>query len=83
MREIKVGEKYRHFKGDVMEILAIAKHTETLEDLVIYKHYDKLWARPIDMFNSLVDKKSILMQLKNIVLKKLTRKLLLFINYMI
>lgn len=56
MREIKVGEKYRHFKGDVMEILAIAKHTETLEDLVIYKHYDKLWARPIDMFNSLVDK---------------------------
>jgi len=26
---IKAGKKYRHFKGDIMEIIAIAKHTET------------------------------------------------------
>lgn len=56
-REIKIGKKYKHFKGQVMEVIAIAKHSETLEDLVIYRHIDtnEVWARPIDMFNSLVD----------------------------
>lgn len=56
-REIKIGKKYQHFKGQVMEVIAIAKHSETLEDLVIYRHIDtnEVWARPIDMFNSLVD----------------------------
>lgn len=56
-REIKVGKKYKHFKGSIMEVIAIAKHSETLEELVIYKHIDtnEIWARPIDMFNSLVD----------------------------
>lgn len=58
MREIKVGAKYRHFKGTIMEVIAIAKHSETLEDMVIYKHLEdeQIWARPMDMFNSLVDK---------------------------
>lgn len=58
MREIKVGAKYRHFKGAIMEVIAIAKHSETLEDMVIYKHLEdeQIWARPMDMFNSLVDK---------------------------
>lgn len=56
-REIKIGKKYKHFKGSIMEVIAIAKHSETLEDLVIYRHVDtnEVWARPIDMFNSLVD----------------------------
>lgn len=49
---IKVGDKYRHFKGTVYEIVAIAKHSETLEDLVIYKHGENIWARPISMFLS-------------------------------
>lgn len=52
---IKVGEKYRHFKGSVMEVVALAKHSETLEDLVIYKHGDNLWARPVSMFLSKED----------------------------
>ena len=58
MREIKVGAKYRHFKGTIMEVIAIAKHSETLEDMVIYKHLEdeQIWAKPMDMFNSLVDK---------------------------
>lgn len=55
-RKIKVGKTYRHFKGNIYRIIAIAKHSETLEDLVIYAHEDKVWARPYDMFNSLVDK---------------------------
>ncbi len=55
--EVKVGKKYRHFKGDIMEVLAIAKHSETLEDLVIYRHLDQdqVWARPYEMFTSHVD----------------------------
>lgn len=58
MREVKVGKFYKHFKGDIMEVLYMAKHSETLEDLVIYKHVNsnQVWARPLEMFNSLVDK---------------------------
>ena len=55
MREIKVGKKYRHFKGTIHEVIAIAKHTETLEKLVIYNHGKDIWARPYDMFAGLVD----------------------------
>ncbi|MDE5540129.1 MAG: DUF1653 domain-containing protein [Bacilli bacterium] len=56
MREVKVGALYKHFKGDTMEVIAIAKHSETLEEMVIYKHKGEVWARPLDMFNSKVDK---------------------------
>lgn len=58
MREIKVGAKYRHFKGTTMEVIALAKHSETLEEMVVYKHLNdgEIWVRPKDMFNSLVDK---------------------------
>lgn len=57
MREVKVGQKYRHFKGSLMEVIEIAKHTETDEILVIYRHLDngEVWARPIDMFLEEVD----------------------------
>ena len=55
MREIIVGKTYRHFKGTLHKVIAIAKHTETLEDLVIYNHGDQIWARPYDMFASEVD----------------------------
>ena len=57
-RIIEAGKKYRHFKGQIMEVICIANHSETEELLVIYKHLDddKIWARPLNMFNSLVDK---------------------------
>lgn len=58
MREVKPGETYRHFKGTLMEVITIAKHSETLEDMVVYKHLEdgQVWVRPMEMFNSLVDK---------------------------
>lgn len=54
MNKIYVGETYKHFKGNVYKIIAIAKNSETLEDLVIYQQINdpsKIWARPINMFN--------------------------------
>jgi hypothetical protein len=52
---IKLG-KYQHLKsGKLYRVIGVAKHSETLEDLVIYESlYDnsvsKLWARPLKMF---------------------------------
>ena len=52
------GQIYRHVKGNMYEVLAIAMHTETMEEMVVYKEVDgeKTYARPLDMFISKVDK---------------------------
>ena len=57
-REIKAGMKVRHFKGFISEVIVVAMHTETEEKLVIYKHIneEQIYARPLSMFNSLVDR---------------------------
>lgn len=54
--KIEVGKKYKHFKGMIVEIIAIAKHSETLEDMVVYTHDEKIWVRPYELFASRVDK---------------------------
>ena len=56
---IKLG-KYRHFKGMEYHVLNIAKHSETLEDMVVYEAlYDnkvsKIWVRPLKMFEEKVE----------------------------
>lgn len=51
---------YRHFKGAVYRVITVAEHTETGENFVIYypvKHPSKVYARPLEMFMSDVDKK--------------------------
>ena len=50
--EIKLGE-YEHFKGGRYRVIGAAKHSETLEEMVVYqKLYDDngLWVRPLKMF---------------------------------
>lgn len=52
-RSLKIGSKYRHFKGNEYLVLHLAKHSETLEELVVYQAlYGErgIWVRPLDMF---------------------------------
>ena len=64
-RTIEIGKKYRHFKGKLYKVLDIVYDSESNNDeeykkVVVYQalYGDNLkWARPYDMFNSLVDRK--------------------------
>ncbi len=57
MAKLKLG-KYEHYKGKQYEVIGLARHSETLEELVIYRALynseefgnDILWARPKSMF---------------------------------
>lgn len=56
--EIKPG-KYRHFKGNEYEVIGMGKHSETLEDYVIYRALygdGGLWVRPAAMWNETVER---------------------------
>ena len=57
MREVLVGKKYKHFKGIIVEVIAIAKDSETLEEKVVYKHDNETWVRDKKEFLSEVDHK--------------------------
>lgn len=55
--EIKMG-RYRHFKGKEYTVLYIAKHSETLEDYVVYRQLygnESVWIRPLSMFQEMVE----------------------------
>lgn len=68
MKEIKPGI-YKHYKGKLYEVIGTARHSETLEELVVYQAcYDSpefgknaIWVRPKSMFagNVIVDGKEI------------------------
>ena len=54
MEEILLG-KYRHFKGREYEVVGIAKHSETTEEMVVYKALydnDSLWVRPASTWSA-------------------------------
>lgn len=56
--EIRKG-KYRHFKGNEYEVIGTARHSETLEEMVVYKALygeSGLWVRPASMWNETVER---------------------------
>lgn len=58
MESIKPG-RYRHFKGKEYEVLGVARHPETEEELVVYRAlYGDfgLWVRPVSMWNETVER---------------------------
>lgn len=59
MNDIKKPKKgiYKHFKGNYYLVIDIGKHTDTLEEFIIYKAlYDNgdIWIRPLYQFNEAV-----------------------------
>ncbi len=57
MNEVKPG-RYKHYKGNEYEVIGIAKHSETLEEMVVYKALygeHSLWVRPKAMFSEMVE----------------------------
>jgi len=57
MADIKTG-RYRHYKGHLYEVSGLARHSETLEDMVIYRQLygdGSIWVRPAKMFAELVE----------------------------
>ena len=59
MRDVQLGQVYRHFKGDYYLVEALARDSETNEPCVIYRKLygdGGLWVRPLAMFQSPVDR---------------------------
>lgn len=63
MDKPEIGKQYRHFKGNLYEVIDIVRHSETNEEMVLYKPLyeskefpNQLWVRPLEMFMELVDK---------------------------
>ena len=55
--EVKKG-LYKHFKGNMYEVIDVAYHSETLEEMVVYKALygeGKTWVRPISMWDEEVE----------------------------
>ncbi len=56
-KDMKLG-KYKHFKGTIVEVIGIALHSETQEEMVVYNHPEPvkgesantMWVRPKSMF---------------------------------
>lgn len=56
--DIPLG-KYQHFKGNEYEVLYLARHSETLEEMVVYRAlYGErgIWVRPAKMWNETVER---------------------------
>lgn len=53
---VLAGKYYRHYKGNYYYVVALGKHTETGEDLVVYKSSNgTIWIRPLFMWDQIVN----------------------------
>ena len=55
---IKIG-RYRHFKGNEYLVISVAKHSETLEEMVVYRALygdGGLWVRPSSMWDETIER---------------------------
>jgi len=62
--ELEKG-KYKHYKGNMYEVLDVARHSETEEWMVVYKtlYGDfSIWVRPYDMFVSMVEVEGVMVE---------------------
>lgn len=58
MKKENITGTYKHFKGTLVEVIGVALHSETMEQMVVYNHPDSvkgrdentMWVRPYDMF---------------------------------
>ena len=53
-----IGRMYRHYKGGTYKVIGIGKHSENLEDLVVYQALygnNDIWCRPLSMWNDIVE----------------------------
>ncbi|MBE7011915.1 MAG: DUF1653 domain-containing protein [Ruminococcaceae bacterium] len=58
MNELKINGIYKHYKGNKYKVLGIAKHSETLEEMVVYQAlYGEMgiWVRPAFMWSEVVE----------------------------
>ena len=57
MQKIEVGKIYRHYKGNTYKIIAFAKHSETLEEMIVYQSTknNEIWVRPKNMWNEKIN----------------------------
>ena len=76
MRTVKRG-RYQHYKGKLYEVIGIARHSETLEEMVVYKALYKskfskhsMWVRPKAMFLQKVNKDGQMVPRFKFVIKK-------------
>ena len=57
-QSIEIGKCYRHYKGNVYKVIALAKHSETEDDMVVYSSVESgiTWVRPLHMWFEIIDK---------------------------
>lgn len=57
MQEITVGKFYKHYKGNLYKIIALGKHSENLEEMIVYQSVKngQIWIRPKSMWNEIID----------------------------
>lgn len=64
MEKPKIDATYKHFKGHLIEVLMVVRHTETEEEMIVYRELsvnkkygkDSLWVRPLKMFLETVER---------------------------